>query len=78
MIRVLKRVAIYGIVVFVVVLFVFPYLWMVLTAFKTGPDLIAVPPKIVFEPSLQNFRDLIHKFHVLPAIWNSVIVILMR
>jgi multiple sugar transport system permease protein len=77
MLRVLKNVAIYGLIVLVAALFVFPYLWMVLTAFKTGPDLIAVPPKIVFEPSLQNFRDLIDKFHVLPAIFNSVIVVLM-
>jgi multiple sugar transport system permease protein len=33
----------------------FPVLWIVLTAFKTHNDALAVPPKWLFTPTLQNF-----------------------
>ena len=35
-----------------------PLLWIVLTGFKTPPDSIAYPPKIVFEPSLEGYVNL--------------------
>jgi multiple sugar transport system permease protein len=37
-------------------LYVFPILWMFLTAFKTRVDVFAVPPKFFFRPTLDNFR----------------------
>jgi multiple sugar transport system permease protein len=58
-------------------LFVFPYIWMVVSSFKTPADIIAIPPKLVFAPTLENFEKLITDFHVLPAIWNSIIIVLM-
>lgn len=33
----------------------FPVLWIVLTAFKTYNDVLAVPPKWLFVPTLENF-----------------------
>jgi multiple sugar transport system permease protein len=36
-----------------------PILWMAITAFKTQPDAIAIPPKIFFEPSLQGLVSLL-------------------
>ncbi|WP_439155532.1 carbohydrate ABC transporter permease [Yoonia sp.] len=36
-------------------LFFFPIFWMVLTSFKTELQAIAVPPKLFFEPTLENF-----------------------
>lgn len=59
------------------IVFVFPYLWMVLSAFKSKPDLIAIPPKVIFTPTLENFAGLIDDFHILPALWNSIVVVLM-
>jgi multiple sugar transport system permease protein len=35
-----------------------PLLWIGLTAFKTPPDSISYPPKILFEPSLEGFCNL--------------------
>jgi multiple sugar transport system permease protein len=32
-----------------------PVLWIVLTAFKTRQDALATPPKLFFEPTLDNF-----------------------
>lgn len=36
--------------------FLFPILWMVLTSFKSGVDAFAIPPKWLFEPTLENYR----------------------
>ena len=36
-----------------------PVIWMGMTAFKNRPDAVAVPPKIIFEPSLEGFVSLL-------------------
>ena len=33
-----------------------PVFWMILTAFKTRADALAIPPKLIFTPTLDNFR----------------------
>jgi len=35
-----------------------PLLWIVLTGFKTPPDAIAYPPKVLFQPSLEGYVNL--------------------
>ncbi|SDR56259.1 carbohydrate ABC transporter membrane protein 2, CUT1 family [Rhizobiales bacterium GAS191] len=35
-----------------------PLLWIVLTGFKTPPDSISYPPKMLFEPSLEGYVNL--------------------
>ncbi len=35
-----------------------PLLWILLTAFKTPPDSIAYPPKLLFQPSLEGYVNL--------------------
>jgi multiple sugar transport system permease protein len=35
-----------------------PLLWIVLTSFKTPPDSISYPPKILFQPSLEGYVNL--------------------
>jgi multiple sugar transport system permease protein len=36
-------------------IYFFPVLWIILTAFKTHNDALAVPPKFLFTPTLENF-----------------------
>ncbi len=38
-------------------IYFFPVLWIILTAFKTRADALAVPPKFFFTPTLQNFTN---------------------
>jgi len=40
----------------VTAVYVFPVLWIVLTAFKDRVDVFAMPPKLLFAPTLDNFR----------------------
>ena len=35
-----------------------PLAWIVLTGFKTPPDSISYPPKVLFEPSIEGYCNL--------------------
>lgn len=35
-----------------------PLVWIISTSFKTGPDSISYPPKVVFDPSLEGYVNL--------------------
>ena len=35
-----------------------PLVWIVLTSFKSPPDSISYPPKIVFQPTLEGYCNL--------------------
>ena len=52
-----KRVA-GAVVVFYAMLSMLPLVWIFLTGFKTPPDSISYPPKVVFEPSLEGYVNL--------------------
>ncbi|MCB1491553.1 MAG: carbohydrate ABC transporter permease [Rhodobiaceae bacterium] len=42
-------------------LYFFPVLWIILTAFKTRTDALAIPPKIFFTPTLENFISVFYR-----------------
>jgi len=44
-----------GLTYILVLLLVFPVLWMVITAFKTEVAAIAIPPTLLFQPTLDQF-----------------------
>lgn len=52
----------------------FPILWMLLTAFKTERDAVAVPPLLFFHPTLANFVSANQRENYLLFAENSVIV----
>ena len=52
-----KRVASVLVVAYAVITMV-PLAWIFLTGFKSGPDSIAYPPKIVFTPSMEGYCNL--------------------
>jgi multiple sugar transport system permease protein len=38
---------------------VFPFLWILLTSLKSPGDILSVPPRFVFEPTLDNYAALV-------------------
>jgi len=54
-------------------LIVFPLLWLVLTAFKTELQAIAVPPELFFKPTLDNFSEVQERSDYLLFAKNSLI-----
>jgi len=57
----------------IVLFFAFPLIWMVMTALKQQVDVFAVPPKFVFEPTLDNYRRVLTS-DFMGNLANSVIV----
>lgn len=56
----------------VALLFFAPVAWIVLSSFKTRDDLLAVPPKLIFEPTLQNYAELFARDQFLTQAQNSL------
>lgn len=55
----------------VALLMVFPFLWMVLTGFKSEVDAVTLPPKLFFEPTLDQFATAFQN-NFLPFFQNSM------
>ncbi|MCB1717500.1 MAG: carbohydrate ABC transporter permease [Candidatus Competibacteraceae bacterium] len=45
-------------------IYFFPVLWIILTAFKTHNDALAVPPKWFFTPTLENFIGVFSRTYI--------------
>jgi sorbitol/mannitol transport system permease protein len=58
---------------FVALAVFFPIFWMVLTSFKTEAGAFAMPPELFFEPTLENYREIIERTNYLHYAWNSVL-----
>jgi sorbitol/mannitol transport system permease protein len=57
----------------ITLLVVFPLIWLVLTAFKTELQAIAVPPQLFFTPTLESFAEVNLRSDYLLHAGNSVI-----
>ena len=56
-------------------IWVFPVLWGLLTSLKTERDVLAYPPKFIFEPTLSNYREVLFgTSSILPNLWSSMVV----
>lgn len=56
-------------------IWVFPIAWGLITSLKTERDVLAYPPKVIFEPTLSNYYDVLFgSASILPNLLSSVIV----
>jgi multiple sugar transport system permease protein len=54
---------------------VFPIVWSVLNSLKTGRDILAYPPKLLFSPTLDAYRDVLFgPTSILPNLWSSFVI----
>lgn len=69
-----SRVILWAVLAAVLVLYGFPFLYLLLTSFKTPSDAIAVPPAVLPEVwTLDNYVTALAKDGVVPALINSVV-----
>jgi ABC-type glycerol-3-phosphate transport system permease component len=47
----------YGLAGIILAIWAFPIFWAVVVSFKSETEVLAYPPSVVFEPTLQNYRD---------------------
>lgn len=58
-----------------VVAWAFPIVWSVLNSFKTERDILAYPPRFVFEPTLAAYREVLFGAQsILPNLWSSMVI----
>ena len=71
-----KNLPIHLILIFVVVISLFPFLWLLSTALKgSGEDIFAYPPKLLpSSPTFDNFVGVWKQIPFLKYFWNSLIV----
>jgi multiple sugar transport system permease protein len=54
---------------------VFPIIWSVLNSLKSERDVLAYPPKVVFPPTLEAYRDVLFgSASILPNLWSSFLI----
>ena len=59
----------------ILVVWAFPIVWAVVVSLKSEAEVLAYPPRIVFTPTLDNFRDaLFGGFSILPSFFTSFVV----
>jgi multiple sugar transport system permease protein len=58
----------------IVVPFVFPFVWMVLSSFKTQAQITAIPPQWVFTPTYEHYREVFQQYELGRSILNSLII----
>jgi multiple sugar transport system permease protein len=53
----------------------FPIIWSVLNSLKSEQDVLAYPPKLVFAPTLDAYRDVLFgSASILPNLWSSFLI----
>ncbi len=60
--------------VLIIVPILFPFVWMLMSSFKTQVDIISWPPKFFFTPVMQNYNRVFIEQNFLLYMRNSVIV----
>ena len=54
--------------------YLFPYVWMVLTGIRRPVDTLTMPPRFIFTPSLEGFAALFREVKFQSYLFNSIVV----
>jgi multiple sugar transport system permease protein len=69
-----RKIAYVGLGWLVVSAFLLPFLWMVLGSFKTTVDFLSYPPVWLFQPTLENYRQVFADNAFARYVLNSLVV----
>ncbi|MCC8191293.1 MAG: carbohydrate ABC transporter permease [Planctomycetes bacterium] len=72
--KLLTDILYYGTILACVFFFLLPLLWMLLNAFKTPLQIVELPPKLFFKPTLENFENVFRSQDFGRYIWNSLTI----
>jgi len=64
-------------IIIVLIVVLFPFLWMFLTSIKKESDILTIPPKIFFEPTLDNYIFVFERPapNIINGLMNSLIIV---
>src|ERR1700738_3202966 len=73
-----------GVLTLVLLFFMFPIVWILLMSFQSNEQILRIPPRLLFEPTLANFQALISgqlrtaagnlEISFMRNLWNSVVL----
>ena len=72
--RKFKKIALGTLAWLITLLIFFPIFWMLLTSFKTEIDAFAVPPKLIFSPTFENYALINERSNYFLFAWNSIVI----
>ena len=72
--KLFKSAAFYVGVAFLLTFFLAPPVWLISTSFKLPRDAFALPPKLIFQPTLENYLSLLGNDRFLKALFNSIVI----
>ena len=70
----LRNALYYGLLWLVSLVFFAPVAWIILSSFKSRSDILAVPPKLFFVPTLENYAELFARPDFLGQLMNSLVL----
>lgn len=73
-VSILKEALFWLLLVLVVIPFLFPFFWMILSSLKTQVQIMQVPPTLIFTPTWRNYQDVFGQQNFLYFMTNSFIV----
>lgn len=76
----IEKISIHVILILVSITMLVPFLWMILTAFKTVTESTSVNPFVIFPSKMQfeNFNVVINNMNFMQLYWNTFLLILGR
>jgi multiple sugar transport system permease protein len=75
MMGVVAQVVVYACLALYALWSLFPILWVLLISFKGSADALTVPPELVFQPTLANYKQVFQTVYEFPSvILNSVLI----
>jgi multiple sugar transport system permease protein len=73
--RIWRNAMLYGAAGLLLVIWIFPIVWAVVTSLKSETEVLAYPPSVVFEPTLDNYGDaLFGSFSIVDSFVTSFII----
>ena len=77
MLKRLNWLVFYAVLIFVVLVFFFPFLWVIFTSLQNPVNAGSVPPNIFASPTIENFRKVFQEGEFFSCLWNSTVVVLL-
>lgn len=70
-----RNIALYVASAALLLVWAFPIIWAVIVSFKSETEVLAYPPRVIFEPTLDNYHDAIFGgFSILPSFFTSFVL----
>ncbi|MFC5702422.1 carbohydrate ABC transporter permease [Cohnella faecalis] len=63
-----------GLTVVILLLFLFPFAWMLLASFKTQLQVLSPDYMFVFKPTFDNFAAVFQEYDYMKFIWNTLVI----